>query len=151
MSNYIQTNWTPTELEIISSSLADRVELKTLEMMLPKRSPNAIIAKAKDDFNYGTKTDNGTTKFYFDVKRRVGKNILSERAAGEAVTTTNSDSFQLSEGFDNTSDAIIADISSNSDYGFEANMKAIHMLTSEGVLITPLIVYQLSTHILNNK
>ena len=177
MSNYIKTNWMPTELKILSSNLADDIELKTLERMLPKRSSHAIIAKAKDDFNYGTKKENGAIKFYFDVKRRVGKNTLNVRATGEVITsdnfkssevlkkkseesiadiaeesrvTTNNTGLATSERTnENLSDVILSKVALTKDLtAYDVNIKVIDILKSNNIEATPKLIYQLSEYTL---
>lgn len=135
--------WTTQENNILSDLLLNGVEVKVLTDALVGRTQDAIIRRASSN-GYRVVTKNGVKTFYHGIKRRSRQ--LKDTAIEQNLAVTNSDAI---------SNIIQVDIVADNDYnskifstGLDANAIAIKMLNDHSLKIEPLIVYQLSEHIL---
>lgn len=139
--------WSIEEDVILSDLLTDGIKLSVLDAALNSRTADAIIRRASSK-GYRLETlKDGAKKLYHGVKRR--KKHSKGKATEQNLAVTNSVTKSKTLDVD-----ILSNNTLNSNIcitGLDANSVAIKILCDNHLSIEPLIVYQLSQHILHQN
>jgi hypothetical protein len=133
-------HWTAEERVTLKGLVGNGVAISTIMGSL-SRSEGAIMRESLD-LGYGTKEVNGVKVLNHNLQRRdrsatAGKNKATSNSLKPAIT-----------------DVLIDNVSSISNFSLtvmEANNKIVDMLKNNDLVVTPEIIFTLTTHIINTQ